>query len=349
VVLGTGLAIAVWGLATAAVAQSTLWATYLDQGRRAFDAESYADAEELFQAAIREVEADPQDPKLAEALYRLGRTERRLGSSELAEAHLERALAIFESELGSGASETAAVMVELGASHRAAGELELAEPLLRRGAAIREATSAPNSPELIEALGEIALLAFDRGDLVQAETVYRRVLAAAAQTFASDSPLMAATLLPMGRIYAAQGEYERALPLLRRALDAASPRQRGAVLAELAETHRLAGEESEAETRWTEAVEHYAALGVASPESVQTTYRFAEFLRHRERYEEAEPYFERALEGGRAVHGEGARELADILESYGVLLWHTGHKLRSTRMQTQAKWIRARRGKDSTE
>jgi len=339
---------AVCGVA-ATFAQSLLWTTYMDQGRRAFEAERHREALELFEAAVREVEVGPEGPQLAEALYEAGRAQRRLGASEGAEARLERALSIAESELGTGAPLTAAVMIELGANHRAAGDLDLAEPLLRRGAAIREATSAPNSAELIEALREIALLAFDRGDLVQAETVYRRVLAAATQVFPSDSPRMAETLLPMARIYTAKGEYDRALPLLRRALDAASAQQRGAVLADLAETHRRAGQREEAEERWAEAVEHHAALGAASPESVQTAYRFAEYLRQQDRYDEAEPYFERALEEGLGVHGEGARELAPILEDYSALLWRTGRKVRSTKMQARAKWIRARRGKADPE
>lgn len=340
--LPLGLALA---LPAPIAAQALLWSGYMDQGRRAFDGERYADAVELFQAAVGEVETDPRDPRLAQSLFELGRTERRLGRSESAEAHLETALAIFEAELGTGAPETAAAMVELGANYRTAGELDLAEPLLKRGAAIREATSAPNDPALIDALREVALLAFDRGDLLQAETAYRRVLAAATQAFPPDSPQMTAILLPMARIYAAQGEYDRALPLLRRALGSAPPQQRPHVLSELAEVHREARQFEQAEARWIEAIEQYAALDMRTPESVQTLYRFAEYLRHGDRYEEARPYFDRALADGEEVHGKGARELIPILVDFSSLLWRTGHKLRATKMQTRAKWIRARHGK----
>lgn len=342
------LALSLLWIAGPVIAQSALWSGYIDQGRRAFDEERYTDAAELFAAAAREMEASPSDPRLAEALYELGRTQRRLGRSETAGANLERALEIFEAELGSGAPEVAGAMVELGASYRQAGDLDLAEPMLRRAAAIREATSASNAPELLAALREVALLAFDRGDLVQAETVYRRVIAGATQSYPADSPQMADALLPMGRIYVAQGEYDRALPMFRRALAAASPRQRGVVLAELAETHRLLGETAEAEDHWLQAVEHYATAE-PSPDSVQTLYRFAEYLRQQDRYEEAEPNFDLALDHGLEVHGKGARELIPIFEDYAALLWRTGRKLRSSRMQAQATWIRARKGKEGSK
>ncbi len=88
-------------LASFAVAQDTLWQTYMQATSRAYAHGQYPAAEKWLLAALREAEKfGEQDPRLARTLNALGEVYRTQGKYAEAEPLYRRALAIWEKALG---------------------------------------------------------------------------------------------------------------------------------------------------------------------------------------------------------------------------------------------------------
>ena len=94
------------GLSTSARAQEQDWKKSIDAGTAAYDARCYDEAERYFHAAVTVAEkAWPEGPRLAEALYDLGRVNYKRRNYREAEILLRRALAIRGKTQGADVAE----------------------------------------------------------------------------------------------------------------------------------------------------------------------------------------------------------------------------------------------------
>ena len=89
---------------------------------------------------------------------------------------LQRALAIYEQELGANHPATVASLNNLAELYWAQGKYPEAEPLLRRALAIREQQLGANHPHTATSLHNLARLYQDQGKYAEAEPLYQRAL-----------------------------------------------------------------------------------------------------------------------------------------------------------------------------
>ena len=194
------------------------WEQYNEAGRRAFGQGQLADAEEYFQAAIREAEVlGSESPQLAASLNTLGQL--RLQARDLvgAERHLRRSLAIREKVYGAEHHALVSSLNNLGALHDAKGELDQAENALRRALAICEQQLQPSHPDLALALNNLARLHFKRRDFPAADRLFLRLLELK-RALGKDHPEVATVLGVLGKLRHAVGRNEQAEQLWRQAL-----------------------------------------------------------------------------------------------------------------------------------
>ena len=124
--------------AASAEAQNSLWETYNDSGKQAYEAGEYAKAQKLFESALKEAEGfGPNDPRLATSLNNLAELYRAQGKYDQAEPLYKRSLAIREKALGPDHPDVATSLNNLAALYRKTGQVKTAEAMEKRAAGIR--------------------------------------------------------------------------------------------------------------------------------------------------------------------------------------------------------------------
>ena len=117
----------------------TPWQKYNDAGVMAQEQARYAEAEELYLAALKEAESfGEQDTRLATSLNNLAELYRLQGKYIEAEPLHQRSLAIMEKALGPEHPDVAVSLNNLGLLYKAQGKYAEAEPLYQRALAISE-------------------------------------------------------------------------------------------------------------------------------------------------------------------------------------------------------------------
>ena len=194
------------------------WEQYNEAGRRSLGQGQLAEAEEYFQAAIREAEVlGAESPQLAASLNALGQL--RLQAKDLAgaEQHLRRSLAIREKVYGPEHHAVVSSLNNLGALYDAKGDLDEAESSLRRALAICEQQLQPSHPDLALALNNLARLHFKRRDFPAADRLFLRLLELK-RALGKDHPEVATVLGALGKLRLAVGRNDQAEQLWRQAL-----------------------------------------------------------------------------------------------------------------------------------
>ena len=192
-------------LASFAVAQDTLWQTYMQATSRAYAHGQYPAAEKWLLAALREAEKfGEQDPRLARTLNALGEVYRTQGKYAEAEPLYLRAIAIAEKALGpehppatslnNPEHPLATSLNNLALLYGAQGKYAEAEPLYRRALAIREKALGAEHPDVAIAFNNLATLYRAQGKYAQAEPLYRRSLAIKEKALGPEHPSVATTL-----------------------------------------------------------------------------------------------------------------------------------------------------------
>ena len=105
-----------------------------------------------------------------------------------AEPLLERALAIYEQQLGPEHPSTATSLNNLAGLYRLQGKYPEAEPLLERALAIREQQLGPEHPDTATSLNNLASLYQAQGKYPEAEPLYQRALAIYTRAFGPKHP-----------------------------------------------------------------------------------------------------------------------------------------------------------------
>ncbi len=133
------------------------WESYNDAGVEAYEQARYAEAEELYLAALEEAEKfGEQDPRLATVLNNLAALYRLQGKYTAAEPLHRRALAIWEHTLGPEHPDVATRLHNLASFYDAQGKYAEAEPLYQRSLAIWEKAFGPEHPNVALSLENYA-------------------------------------------------------------------------------------------------------------------------------------------------------------------------------------------------
>jgi tetratricopeptide (TPR) repeat protein len=130
----------------------------------------------------------------------------------------QRALAIYEQQLGAMHPDTATSLNNLATLYSTQSKYVEAEPLYRRALAIREQQLGAMHPDTASSLDNLALLYSTQGKYVEAEPLYRRALAIYEQQLGPMHPDTALSLNNLAALYDTQRMYAEAEPLYRRAL-----------------------------------------------------------------------------------------------------------------------------------
>lgn len=139
---------------TTACSRSNNWETYNLAGKEAYERRDFPEAEKQWQAARAAVEKlGPQDPRRAAILSNLAELYRIQGRYAEAEDFNERALAIWQKNLGNTDDPNVAqALNSLALTYGAQGKSSQAEPLFKRSLAIREKVLGPEHPTVAESL-----------------------------------------------------------------------------------------------------------------------------------------------------------------------------------------------------
>src|SRR5712691_4310083 len=131
--LKKGVWLGLWCLAlwaSPASPQEDLWKRDVAAGRHAYQEGRYAEAERLFQSAIKEAERfGPEDPRVATTLNNLAELYRAQRKYAQAEPLYRRALAINEKTLGPAHPNVGATLHNLAGLYHAQGKYAQAESL----------------------------------------------------------------------------------------------------------------------------------------------------------------------------------------------------------------------------
>jgi serine/threonine protein kinase/tetratricopeptide (TPR) repeat protein len=155
----------------------------------------------------------PRRPLIqAEILLTVGRTFDGVGELSKAIAHLERARALYEANLGPDDLYTVTSMNALACGYATAGKLDLAQPLFERTLKVRRAKLGPDHPETLESMNNLAWTYqhADRVDL--ALGLYEETLNVMKAKIGLDHVQTLNTMNNLGFAYQSCGKLNLALP-----------------------------------------------------------------------------------------------------------------------------------------
>lgn len=147
-------------------------------GDARFAAGAYAEARAQLERALEVATAiDPEHPRVATALRRLGGVDTQQGRLDDARRRLEQVVAFWERTLGPDHHHVAVASNDLGLALQKQGALPEARRHLERALAIWERTLGPDHVSLGHALNNLALVALAQGEHAQARAFVARALA----------------------------------------------------------------------------------------------------------------------------------------------------------------------------
>jgi tetratricopeptide (TPR) repeat protein len=304
-----------------------------------------------------------------EAASVLSRTGRYLYDHALyarAQPLYQRALTIYEQQLGSSHPHTASNLNNLAALYDAQGKYGEAELLYKRALAIREQALGTEHPDTAQSLNDLAWLYYNEGKYEQAELLYKRTLAIRERQLGTEHPYTAESLNDLAWLYDHQGRYEEAEalyyvvwedegcrgeaePLYQRALMiregqlGAEHPDTAQSLDNLALLYDNQGRYGEAEPLRKSALAiRERQLGAEHPDTAQSLNDLAWLYDHQGRYEEAEPLYQRALMIREEQLGAEHPHTAESLNDLAVLYRHWGKYREAEPLHERALAIRER-------
>jgi tetratricopeptide (TPR) repeat protein len=202
------------------VAQSIPYYIYIGQGKEAFTAGRFDEAEEMFNSAIKESEHyDAADPRLANALNNLGELYRTEARYKDAEPVYGRLKSIVDNNLAKKPMEAALLLNNVAAFNRDKGDYSRAEQLYKQSIAIWDKdVRKPNDSIYGSIKNGLARLYRDTGRYTLAEPLYKEALQIKEAANGKNHPEVAGVADNLAGLYREQGRYSEAEPLYRRAL-----------------------------------------------------------------------------------------------------------------------------------
>ncbi len=201
-----------WGVAADAATRLTYLVSYR-RGRHA-DALEWSEHAKIALAHA----ADPAGLRSAALAAYIGTAAQATNDSARAQEMFERALALYQSALGSSHPSVASALSSLANLRKRAGDYDEAQRLHEQALAIREEVLGPEHPEVGSSLSGLASVAWAKGDSSRALELYERAVQIREAALGPDHPDVAAGLVNVAGVASERGEHRRAQELLLRAL-----------------------------------------------------------------------------------------------------------------------------------
>jgi tetratricopeptide (TPR) repeat protein len=281
------------------------WHDYILAGRKAFEAEQYAEAERLFKLAMQLAEQfDAADARLAENLERMADLYRAWEKYDLAEPIYERLLALRDRELDRERRDRERALHSLAVLDRTEARSDAAIARAHDDAAEHE------HPDVARIMHNLAELYRAQGKFDVAEPMYQRSLAMREKLLGAEHPEVARSLHSLAELYRAQGKYDAAEPMYQRSLaireKALGPEHLDVAesLNDLAELHRVRGKYDQAEPMYKRALAiREKQLGPNHPMVADSLDNMVKMYEAQGRHELARPLHERSVAiRSRAAH-----------------------------------------------
>ena len=248
-----------------------------------------------------------------------------------AEPLYQRALEIWEKQLGPDHPEVAISLNNLAVLLKDQGKYGKAEPLCQRALAIREKQLGPDHPEIATSLNTLAALLQDQGKYCDAEPLYRRALGIDEKALGPEHLNVASSLNNLASLLQAQGKSVAAEPLYRRSLEIIE-KQLGSEhplvassLNNLASLLKAQGKYCDAEPLYQRALAiREKQLSSDHPDVAISLNNLALLLKAQGKYGEAEPLSRRALAIREKHLGPNHPSVANSLNNLASLLKDQG-------------------------
>jgi tetratricopeptide (TPR) repeat protein len=161
----------------------------------------------------------PDSPLLASLYNSLGKAYKDAVRYAEAEEPYQKALELYEHQLGKEHSDVAFTLNELAGLYESQGKYSEAEPLCLRSLEILERQLGADHPDVATSLNNLAGLYRAQGKYSEAEPLYRRSLEIYERQLGADHPQVATSLNNLASLYESQGKYSEAEPMYLRSLE----------------------------------------------------------------------------------------------------------------------------------
>lgn len=307
----------------------------------------YADAAAAFQKASGDSQAFGMgDARHVRALCKLSEALNMKGDLDGAEANAAKALALAEKHLGADHVETARALNQTGDALSGREKEAEAEAAYQRALAIRAKALGEDHPDTAETRGNLGLLAMYQKRYREAEAMFRQSMAAYEK--AGDVYKASVMLNNLGYSHDDQGmkpqaekEYRQALAMREKALRADHP-EIGTVCSNLATVLQAQGQSDEAERLLKRALQ--LAEKALGPEDSSVAYALNNLgyvYQAQGRIADAEALYRRA----QAIWEKclpDSQVLANLLETYAVLLTDAGRQGEADALMARVERIRSK-------
>ena len=203
---------------SASLAHDVLWESYIEAGKKSFQQSQYAEAEELFLAALKEAEnLGSNDPRLATSLHSLAVVYQYENKYDQALNLYRKALEINERTLGKEHPQVAGILNDLAMLSLSQGKYAEAESLFKRAITINEKAYGKENRDLACNLNNLGLVYRAMGKNALAGTLFQRALTIREKAPESEQQDVAQSLYNLAELYLSQGNCSKAEPLFQKA------------------------------------------------------------------------------------------------------------------------------------
>lgn len=302
----------------------TQWEAYMRAGGVAYDNGQYSDAEQAWNAALKEAQSfGANDSRLATTINNLALLHYSQGNLADAESLYKRALAIAEKTLGPNHPDTARGLNNLATLFQTQAKYEQAESLLKRALEISEKSLGKSSPEIASHLNNLSVLYQAQGKYSLAEPLLQRALTINEKSLGSTDADLACTLNNLAELNFSRGNYEEAEYLYKKALDInerTSGPNLSASLCNLAKLYERQAKFEEAETMLKRALSiAESTFGENHPDVALNLNNLAALYQDQSKFDQAEPLLERALSINEELFGSDHPDVAANLNNLAML------------------------------
>lgn len=306
-----------------------------------------ADAIPLFRQALAIFERERNNTAVAITLNNLGNALQNQGSLAASAQMLERALAIYEKEVGRDHRSFAETSINLASVYQAQGNYPKAVALYRQSLQGLQKTLGPK--HLNVAIGHENLAGAYQAQANYPEAVehYEAALAIFVAQQGGRHSSVGNTYNNMANVYYAKGEYLTAIDFYLKALDVyqdALPREHPFVistLGNLANSYADVGRDDEAEKIYRRAIASAeTSLGPDHHLVADNSNNLGNMLWRAKRYSEADPLLSKALDIYERRFGGAHPRVASTLDNLGLVRFHQGRNRDSIRFHQRALDIR---------
>jgi serine/threonine-protein kinase len=260
--------------------------------------------------AAAPLDSDRERLRAAGLDYALGRAAQALGLRELAQDHLQAALAVRERVLGLAAADTQQVAAALVALYQLDRRHDESLALAERNLAALGPAAAADVLLRANALSALAMVQTNRGELGKAEALRREALASFRKIYRDDHPITTVALNNLASVLFAQRRYAAALELFeqvlqqRRQLHAPGHPSIAMAANNVANALLATGEPARALVLAQEALQiRRAAFGATHSATALSIIGVGSAMRELGRLDEAQAHFEEALQAFAELHG----------------------------------------------